>query len=65
MSDLEQRVQALEKELAQLKQTLANGDAKPWWEKIAGSFHDDEHHREAMRLGAEYRASLRPTDEDE
>ncbi len=65
MSDLEQRVEALERELARLKQSIDNGDARPWWERIAGSFHGNEEYREAMRLGSEYRESLRPTDADE
>ena len=64
-SELEQRVEALEKELARLKRSIGNGDSKPWWERIAGSFQDDDGYREAMRLGSEYRESLRSTDAEE
>ena len=65
MSDLEKRVEALEKELALLKHSKSVGDAKPWWERIAGTFQDNEEYRDAMRLGSKYRESLRPTDTDE
>lgn len=64
-SELEQRVEALEKELARLKQSIGNGESKPWWERIAGSFHDDDGYRQAMRLGSEYRESLRNTETEE
>ena len=64
MSELEQRVDALEKELARLKRSIGIDQSTPWWERIAGSFHDDEDYREAMRLGSEYRASLRSADDD-
>ena len=65
MSDLEKRVEALEKELARLKKAKSDEDAKPWWERIAGTFRDKEEYREAMRLGSEYRESLRPADVEE
>lgn len=32
---------------------------KPWWERIAGTFADSPAYEEAMRLGREYRESLR------
>jgi Protein of unknown function (DUF1192) len=60
--ELEQRVAALEAEVARLKEKL-EGTSKPdppWWEKIAGTFADDPAFEEAMRLGREYRESLRP-----
>lgn len=64
---LEERVAAVEQELAALKQQV-NGDTPPsplpWWEQIFGSFADSEHYEEAMRLGREYRESLRPNDEE-
>lgn len=71
MADIsvEERLTAVEKELAQIKEQLANGKQKPalpWWEKIAGTFADSEEYEAAMRLGREYRESLRPpTDNDE
>ena len=35
-------------------------DARPWWDKIAGTFANDSIYEEAMRLGREYRESFRP-----
>jgi hypothetical protein len=61
MSELENRVAAIEQELAEIKKTLrGNGDSKPWWERIAGTFHGSAEYQEAMQLGAEYRKSLHP-----
>lgn len=60
--ELEARVAALEAEMAYLKQKLdtVTKPAKPWWEEIYGTFADDPMYEEAMRLGREYRESLRP-----
>ena len=57
---LEERVAVLEAEVARLKQErgAAVGPSKPWWEEIRGTFKDDPHYVEAMRLGREYRESL-------
>ncbi len=58
---LEQRVAALEAELARLKENGTNQtDNRPWWEKIYGSFEGNPHYKEAMELGRKYRESLRP-----
>jgi hypothetical protein len=59
---LEQRVAALEAELARLRQRLEGPPphAKPWWERIAGTFADDPAYDRAMELGRKYRRSLRP-----
>lgn len=65
MSDLERRVEALEEELARLKESVGVGGSKTWWEQIAGSYHNQDEYREAMKLGAEYRASLRASDAEE
>lgn len=56
------RVSALEAEVAQMKEQLAkttdpSGD---WLDDIFGAFDNDPHFAEAMRLGREYRESLRP-----
>jgi hypothetical protein len=56
---LEERVAALEAEVARLKQKL-EGNSKSWTDEIAGIFANDPAFEEAMRLGREYRESLRP-----
>jgi hypothetical protein len=60
---LESRVAALEAEVSELRGRLASpatsGEA-PWWQRIAGTFANDPAHEEAMRLGRQYRESLRP-----
>lgn len=59
---LKQRIEALEIEVARLKEKI-EGPAnfqKPWWRQIAGIFANDPAFEEAMRLGREYRESLRP-----
>jgi hypothetical protein len=64
---LEERVAVLEAEVARLKQERYNAAQaqKPWWEEIRGTFRNDPIYTEAMRLGREYRESLRPKGEDE
>lgn len=56
----EERLSALEKELAQLK-AIVEGmvDERPWWERIAGTFQNDPVYEKAMKLGRKYRRSLR------
>jgi hypothetical protein len=58
---LEERVASLEVEVARLKSQLevVSLAKKPWWEKITGTFADNSAYDEAMRLGREYRESLR------
>jgi hypothetical protein len=60
--NLEDRVTALEVEMARLKAKLDKqlSPKVPWWEKIVGTFANDPLYEEAMRLGREYRESLRP-----
>lgn len=62
IAKLEQRLAALEAEVAKLKEANGKkaGDAKPWWEKIYGSFEGNPHFKEAMELGRKYRESFRP-----
>ena len=59
---IEQRVAALEAEVTLLKQKLkaVTKPTTPWWQQIYGTFADDPLYEEAMRLGREYRESLRP-----
>ena len=64
---LEDRMTVLEAEVARLKEQLIGKDQNtiPWWERRFGAFKDDPMYDEAMRLGAEYRASQpTPADED-
>ena len=59
---VEERLSALEETVAQLlieKGTKPNQEL-PWWERIVGTFKDDPEYDDAMRLGREYRESLRP-----
>lgn len=65
---LEARVTALEAQVARLLSKLeptaepapGDGVSQPWWRRIAGTFEGDPYFAEAMRLGREYRESLRP-----
>ncbi|MBI3929118.1 MAG: hypothetical protein HY319_26475 [Armatimonadetes bacterium] len=59
---LEERVAALEQEVAVLKRRL-EPEGRPWWERILGTFADDPVFDDAMRLGRQYRESLRPADD--
>ena len=59
---LEDRVSALESEIAVLKlKAVAPAVKGSWIDKISGAFANDPIYDEAMRLGREYRESLRPT----
>jgi hypothetical protein len=60
--ELAKRLATLEAEVARLKaQVESQAPSKqPWWERIAGRFANDPIYDEAMRLGREYRESLRP-----
>ena len=62
LRELEQRVTRLEAEVAQIKQQLeqAAPPERDWLDDIYGAFGNDPHYDEAMRLGREYRESLRP-----
>ena len=60
---LENRLKAVEKDLVELKKRFAGAKRNPpspWWEEMFGSFADSEGFEEAVRLGKEYRESLRP-----
>lgn len=61
-AQLELRVAALETEVARLKQLLGESieSKKHWGDEISGAFANDPAFEEAMRLGREYRESLRP-----
>jgi hypothetical protein len=59
---LEKRVAALEAEVARLRARIESTQkpVDPWLDKVWGSFANDPVYEEAMRLGREYRESLRP-----
>ena len=64
---LESRLTAVEKDLAELKQTFAGAKRNrpsAWWEKMFGAFADSDGFEEAVRLGKEYRESLRPRNDE-
>ena len=57
---IEERVADLEAEVAILKSKVKNDlSPEPWWEKISGTFAHDPIYNEAMKLGRQYRRSLR------
>lgn len=62
VSEIEQRVAALEAEVTRLKEKLeaVTTPANPWWQDIYGTFAGDPLHEEAMQAGRDYRESLRP-----
>ena len=66
---IEERLTAVEAELQQIKREKEQSKEQekliPWWEQIRGQFKDDPDYLEAMRLGREYRESLRPADDGE
>ncbi len=65
---IEERLAAVETKLEQIeqaKQPDKSDDNLPWWKRIVGAFADDPEFEEAMRLGREYRESLRPKDDQE
>jgi hypothetical protein len=59
---LEDRVTALEREVARLKARVegTGQTTEDWLDKMWGSFANDPAFEEAMRLGREWRESFRP-----
>jgi hypothetical protein len=61
MKELEARIAALEKEVAQLRARLPMpAEQRHWWHDDAGRFENDPVFDEIVRLGKEYRDSLHP-----
>ncbi|MDA0837310.1 MAG: hypothetical protein O3B01_17575 [Planctomycetota bacterium] len=60
LATIEERVTALEQQLAKLK-AERNGEGRKsgWIDKICGSFKDDPEFDEIVKLGREYRQSDR------
>jgi hypothetical protein len=60
--NLEQRVAALEKQLALLQQQNAGASVgRAWLGDLYGKFTGDAIFEQAMKLGRKYRRSLRPS----
>jgi hypothetical protein len=59
---LKKRVETLEREIRSVKNLLTNGPGsqRKSFRDFVGMFHNDSDFKEAMRLGAAYRDSLRP-----
>ena len=57
---VEERLTALEKELAALKQQVTvQHPQRSWIEQIAGTFQDDPEFDKIVRLGREFRKAVR------
>ena len=52
MREVERRLRQVEKDLAELKASLAPDQGQPWYRQIVGTFANDPVHREIVRLGA-------------
>ncbi len=63
VAQLENRLTALEKKVEQLQVQLAksNNTIRPWSREYAGGFANDPLFDEMVRLGKEYRDSLKPS----
>jgi len=57
---LERRLARVEKELAELKASLAKERAVPWYRQIVGDFAGDKAFAEIIRLGRLIRAGKEP-----
>ncbi len=62
ITELEQRLLSLEQAVQHLQKEPGAKDrsARRWWVEQAGRFADDPVFEEIVRLGREYRQSLRP-----
>ena len=62
VAEIEHRVAALEADVARLKEQLEKAvpAKKDGLDEIYGAFENDPIYEKAMRLGREYRESLRP-----
>ena len=61
LQTLKRRVDQLENDMSLLKSRASQPGQPPWWERIAGRFENDAAYDEIVRLGREYRESLRPS----
>jgi hypothetical protein len=60
---IEQRLAALEADVARLKQLVSASPAANWFERVSGSMKDDPAFEEVLRLGRETRQADRPSDD--
>ncbi|MBI3462648.1 MAG: hypothetical protein HY000_06240 [Planctomycetes bacterium] len=56
---VEERLTAVEQQLADLKRRVAGAEGRSWMERIAGTFKDDPDFDEIVRLGRAFRESLK------
>ncbi len=61
-ANLEKRLQAVEEAVRRLQDQLENSEdpRQTWWREHVGRFKDDPEFEEILRLGKQYRQSLRP-----
>ncbi len=59
-SSVEARLEALEAEVARLKEQLQGSHRNDSWKSIIGTFDNDPAYEKAMKLGRQYRESQRP-----
>ena len=57
---LEQRVTALEQQIALLQRQAAGAAGRAWLDDLYGKFANDPVFEHAMKLGRKYRKSLQP-----
>ena len=64
--ELKERVAVFDvtQETAEISTQDTMQDERPWWEQIGGTFQNDPVFEEVVRLGREYRESLRPSDDE-
>jgi hypothetical protein len=69
-ANLERRIDALEREVRSIKLAISESEKtqRPWWERLAGAFKDDELFDEMVKAGRNYRKKAgrrtRPLDEE-
>ena len=59
-STVEQRLEKLEADVAELRRQSAGENKKEWLSQVAGSFRDDPDFGEIVKLGREIREADRP-----
>jgi hypothetical protein len=58
---VEDRIVQLEQKVRHLESDArSDANARPWWERVAGAFKDDQVYVAAKKPGAEFRKADRP-----